>query len=108
MECPTHCHYVQRTETGERQLCGWGEVLSTVYLVDGDVPFFRTRIRVTFSPIFPRAWYQSKDVFLELVVKKGTFSVEQASISAILGFIFTVLSICPNLLNFLVDFAAIC
>ena len=32
-----------------------------VYLVDGDVPFFR----VSFSPIFSRTGYQSKDVYLE-------------------------------------------
>ena len=40
-----------------------------VYLVDGDVPFFR----VSFSQFFSRAGYQSKDVFLELVVKKAHF-----------------------------------
>ena len=40
-----------------------------VYLVDGDVPFFR----VSFSPIFSRAGYQSKEVFLEQVVKKAHF-----------------------------------
>ena len=40
-----------------------------VDLVDGDMPFFR----VSFSPIFFRAGYQSKDVFLELVVKKALF-----------------------------------
>ena len=74
-----------------------------VYLVDGNMPVFR----VSFSPLFPGTGYQSKDVFLEQVVKKGTFSLEQVIISAMLGLIFTVLSICPNLFNFLVDFAAI-
>ena len=40
-----------------------------VYLVDGDVPFFR----VSLSPIFYRAGYQSKGVFLEQVVTKAHF-----------------------------------
>ena len=40
-----------------------------VYLVNGDVPFFR----VLFHQIFSRAGYQSMDVFLELVVKKAHF-----------------------------------
>ena len=40
-----------------------------VYLVDGDMPFFW----VSFSPVFSRAGYQSKDVFLEQVVKKAHF-----------------------------------
>ena len=40
-----------------------------VYLVDGDVQVFR----VSFSPIFSTTGYQSKDVFLEQVVKKAHF-----------------------------------
>ena len=43
--------------------------LYSVYLIDGDVTFFR----VSFSSIFPRAGYQRKDVFLELVVRKAHF-----------------------------------
>ena len=40
-----------------------------VYLVDGDVLFFR----VSFSPIFSRARYQSRNVFLGLFAKKAHF-----------------------------------
>ena len=40
-----------------------------VYLVDEDAPFFR----VSFSPSFYGTGYQSKDVFLEQVVKKAHF-----------------------------------
>ena len=43
-----------------------------LYLVYGEVPFFR----VSFSPIFSRAEYQSKDVMdviIELVVEKAHF-----------------------------------
>ena len=44
-----------------------GGVLSI--LSDGDVPFFR----VSFSPLFSSAWYRSKAIFLEPVVKRRYF-----------------------------------
>ena len=74
-----------------------------MYLVGRDIQFFR----VSFSPIFSRAGYQSKDVFLELIVNKAHF-LQSIINSTILCLIFTVLLIFPTLFNFLMDFAAIC
>ena len=59
------------------------------------MPFFR----VSFSPIFLEQG-SKYGRFSRAGCQKGTFSLEQVIISA------TVLLICPNLFNFLVDFAA--